>query len=60
MGLNGENGLNWHKKEKNFGSIGGKVQKKLRKFTKHTEFNYHTGWIFFPKTIKARYTQSFL
>ena len=35
-----------------------KSKKKLRKkpkFNKHTGFNYHTGWIFFPKTINARY-----
>ena len=40
------------------GSIGGKVKKKIEKkpkFNKHTGFNYHTGWIFFPKTINARY-----
>ena len=58
MGLNGENGQNWHKKEKNLGSIGGKVQKNLRKkpkFNKHTGFNFRTGWIFFQKTINTRY-----
>ena len=45
-------------KEENSGSFGGKVQKKLRKkskFNKHTVFNNHTGWIFFPKIINVRY-----
>ena len=45
-------------KEENSGSFGGKVQKKFRKksnFNKHTVFNNHTGWIFFPKIINVRY-----
>ena len=45
-------------KEENWGSFGGKVQKKLRKkskFNKHMVFNNHTGWIFSPKIINVRY-----
>ena len=46
-------------KEENLGSFGGKIQKKLRKkkskFNKHTVFNNHTGWIFFPKIINVQY-----
>ena len=45
-------------KEENSGSFGGKVQTKIEKkskFNKHTVFNNHTGWIFFPKIINVRY-----
>ena len=51
MGLNGENGWNWHKKEKNLEIIGGKVQKNLRK--NQNLINSQDLIIVFSKTINA-------